>query len=373
MTMTSSESQFFSLMRAALWGEPVAFKGDVDWKGVMDIAQHHATNVLVADVASRLPEGSRPSEARLAKMKGAMRSNLFVQLESRQMLIKGVTALREIGIEPVLLKGFGLARLYPNSVLRQFGDIDLFIGLEHFHEACAMVRSLPGAYTWCMEVDSGRHYNVEFGKTVFEIHRVSADVLDPKENKVYADIERDGLFENTQRVDLDGFEISIPSKEFQAFFTFYHAWHHFLTTGVGWRQLNDMALTLHAYRDGLDLERLHRWLVSLHLMKPWQAFGYLLVDCLGLPKEEMPFYDGGCRCTARRLYRNVMETGNFNRLSCFKQRKPKRRFWHKIHSFIGVFVDFFYRARVFPVAAFREMRTSLRYALAKGRKSGKNN
>lgn len=367
--MTNSESHYFSLMQAALWGVPVAIERDIDWREVMDIAKFHATTVLVSDVALRLPERLLPPEDYIDKMKGMMRSNLFGQLEAKQKLSMVLTILCEKGIEPVLLKGFGLAQLYPNPVLRQFGDIDLFVGLEPFHEACALVRSLPGAYTWCMEVDSGRHYNVEFGKTVFEIHRVSADITDPREKAVYADIEHEGLVEQTRRVDLEGFPITLPSKEFMVFFTFFHAWRHFITSGVGWRQISDVAMTLHAYLGQVDLDKLRQWLSSMHLMKPWQVFGYLMVNTLGLPEAEMPFYDARCKRKARRLYRLIMKTGNFKRNSSFMRNKPKHRILHKIHAFMGIFVDFFYRVRVFPSAAFREMRTSLKHALSKSRRT----
>lgn len=366
--MSPVETQYFSMLRAALWNSPVEGEGVIDWKAVMKIAKHHGNTALLADVAVKMTGGNKPPEAMYGALREAMRSNLLQQMNLRKILVAAVKLLREHGIEPVLLKGFGLASLYPNPALRQFGDIDLFVGLDNFHPACDVLRTMPGGYNWGEEADLGKHFNIEFGPYPMEIHRVSADVADPVENKAYAEIERDGLFGNTQQIDLEGFSVSLPSKEFVVFFTFFHAWHHFLISGVGWRQLSDVAMALHAYRDSLDHERLRQWIVSMHLMQPWQAFGYLLVDCLGLPQEEMPFHDAGCRRTAKRLYRSVMEMGNFKRRSWFKAKAPKRRFWHKIHSFIGVFVDFFYRARVFPKAAFREMCTSFGAAIRKARK-----
>ena len=66
-------------MRAALWGQPVEFDGNPDWEGVMHIARHHATDVLVADVASRLGAGLLPPTAMLQEMKAAMRFNFINQ------------------------------------------------------------------------------------------------------------------------------------------------------------------------------------------------------------------------------------------------------------------------------------------------------
>lgn len=367
--MSNAEIQYFTLLRSALWDMPVAIDGPVEWDAVMRLAKHHANTALLCGVASQMTGDNRPSEAMMGKMQAAMRSNLLSQMRLKQILASAVQLLREHDIKPVLLKGFGLAMLYPNPSLRQFGDIDLFVGLEDFHEACRLLRTLPGGYNWGEEVDSGHHYNIEFGNYPMEVHRVSADVNDPKEAEVYAAIERDGLYDNTQCVDFEGLKISLPSKEFMVFFTFYHAWHHFLTSGVGWRQISDVAMALHAYYGYLDHEKLRQWLNEMHLMKPWQAFGYLMVERLGLSEAEMPFYDDQCRHTAQRLYRNVMEVGNFSRNSRFKQRHPKNKLMRKLHSFIGIFVDFFYRVRVFPSAAFSELRASLWLVTGKARKT----
>jgi len=363
--MFPAETQYFTLLRAALWDKPVDNVSDVDWKSVMKMAVHHGNNVLLSDVAVRMEGKGKPSEKMLSRMQSYLRGNLLSQMRLRQILSSAVSLLREHKIEPVVLKGFGLALLYPNPSLRQFGDVDLFVGLDHFHEACDLLRTLPGGYNWGNRVDSGKHFNIEFGEYPMEIHRVSAEVNDPKGAKTYAAIERDGLYNNPQRVDMEGLEISLPSKEFMVFFTFFHAWHHFLTSGVGWRQISDVAMALHAYHGQLDLEKLRQWLTEMQLMKPWQVFGYLMVEYLGLPQTEMPFYEAKSHRTAQRLYCNVTQTGNFRRNSRFKQRHPKNKWMHKLHSFIGVFVDFLYRARVFPSEAFREMRHSFGMALKK--------
>ena len=366
--MTQSETQYFALLRSALWDEPVTIEGSIDWNEVMQTAQHHGNQALIGGVASQMTGDNRPSEAILGKMQVAMRNNLLSQMRLRQILASALAVLRHHNIEPVLLKGFGLAMLYPNPNLRQFGDIDLYVGLGNFHEACSLLRTLPGSYNWGEEEDIGHHYNIEFGNYPMEVHRVSAEVIDPKDAEVYAAIERDGLYDYTQRLDCDGLVITVPSMEFVVFYTFFHAWEHFLTSGVGWRQISDVAMTIHAYHHQLDLNKLERWLTSMHLMKPWHAFGCLMVEQLGLPETELPFYDASSRRTAQRLYSIVMEVGNFSRNSKFKQHSPKNGWTRKLHAFVDVFVDFFYRARVFPTVAFREMLASFRLAWWKARK-----
>jgi len=370
--MTAAEQQYFALLRTALWNEPVVLEGEIEWDAVMRIAKHHGNDVLIGDAASRMIGDNKPSAEILASMKESLRGNLFHQLRLKQILVSAIQLLRQHNIEPVLLKGFGLALLYPNPNLRQFGDIDIFVGLDDFHQACTLLRSLPGGYNWGEEIDVGRHYNIEFGPYPMEVHRISADVVDADEHEIYSAIERDGLVEHSQRVSLDGFEISVPSKEFVVFFTFYHAWHHFMTSGVGWRQISDVAMTLHSYMGqsvassgAIDVEKLRSWLEAMHVMRPWQTFGWLMVEYLGLPKVEMPFYDASCRRRALKLYERIMAEGNFRRPNRFKRRKPKRSMMKKMHSFVSIFVDYFQLASVFPDQARHEMHTALKLGLRK--------
>lgn len=363
--MSVAETQYFALLRSALWGTPFVMEGEVEWNAVMKLAKHQATNVLLSSVALQITGKNRPSDSMLGEMQSAMRINLINHLQLRRILVAASKLLQDNNINPVLLKGFGLAMHYSNPDLRQFGDIDLYVGLDNFHKACMLLRTMPGCYTWSEEVDSGRHYNIEFGQYPMEVHRVSADLSGHKELAIYESIEREGLYEKAQCVDFDGLKLMIPSKEFMVFFTFFHAWHHFLTSGVGWRQISDVAVTLHAYYGQLDTNKLYQWITSMHLLKPWQTFGYLMVDHLGLHKDEMPFYEASCQRRANKLFSRIMAEGNFRRPNRFKRNKPKRIALKKLHSFIGIFVSFFQLADVFPSQAFHEMCTALKMGFQK--------
>ncbi len=363
--MTNTEVQYFALLQAAIWDRPVAYEGAIDWPSVMQLAEHHATVTLLCDVASKMNDGRQPGSEMLARMKTQMRTNLFFQMKLKQTMLKAVEMLREHDIEPVLLKGFSLSVLYPNPSLRQFGDIDLFVGLEKFHEACAVLRAMPGSYNWGVILDSGRHFNIEFGDYSIEIHRVSAEVLEAKDSATYMEIERLGLVTNAQDVELEGARLRVPSIDFMVFFTFYHAWQHFLTSGVGWRQLCDMAMVLHTYHAQINENKLKEDLEAMHLMKPWQAFGCLLVQYLGLPASEMPFHNPKMRRTPRLVYEYIMEEGNFGRDETFKLKRPKGYLLRKAHALVCILRDFFRMYKIFPGVAFSEMKTSVRQGFIK--------
>ena len=70
--MTPSESQYFALLRSAMWDTPVTIDGSIDWNEVMRIAQHHANEALLCGVASQMTTDNRPSEAMLGKMQSVV-------------------------------------------------------------------------------------------------------------------------------------------------------------------------------------------------------------------------------------------------------------------------------------------------------------
>ena len=53
-----------------------------------------------------------------------------------------VTLLRSKGLEPLLGKGWAIARLYPHHGLRPYGDIDLYVRPEHYSGALAALGNL---------------------------------------------------------------------------------------------------------------------------------------------------------------------------------------------------------------------------------------
>ena len=89
----------------------------------------------------------------------------FIQAQ-RQEVLRGlmrraITALEAVGITPVLLKGFGLARLYEQPYIRAWGDIDLFVGQANYHQGAAALRdAFPEAALFEGEEEHYKHYNL---------------------------------------------------------------------------------------------------------------------------------------------------------------------------------------------------------------------
>lgn len=80
------------------------------------------------------------------KFHQAYRANIL-QAAIHQRTIEQVSALlRSKGIEPILVKGWAVARLYPEQGLRPYEDIDLCVRPEQFAKAENALKDFPDQY-----------------------------------------------------------------------------------------------------------------------------------------------------------------------------------------------------------------------------------
>ncbi len=128
------------------------------------------------------------------QMKAVCMQNMQMQAKMGRVLECAWRALTEAGIQPVLMKGLGLAQYYPEPSMRQWGDIDLFVGKEQYHPACAVMReTFPDALKFDEELDHYKHYNLIADGVSIEIHRVSVALTHPRDIRRYAKMERFGM------------------------------------------------------------------------------------------------------------------------------------------------------------------------------------
>ena len=227
------------------------------------------------------------------------------------ILSKAWTTLEKADIHPVLLKGLALAQYYPQPHLRQWGDIDLYVGQKQYHQATKVLdATFPEADHPPVDDEERKHYNYVFPNTVLELHRISMGFAHPRDRRYYEQLEETYLTKDGPTFEINGLDITLPEETFNVFFTFLHAWHHFVEMGMNMKQLCDVAVLLHAKRDVIDAERLREMLRKLYLWEVWQLFMYIIVNYLGLQQEECPFYTEKNNVRADLLFERIMKEGS---------------------------------------------------------------
>lgn len=313
--MERHEEVFFSLLRNALWGTPVAIpQGFADWAKVARTAKIQSALGLAGDVMlSDSGIASAMSSDLKTKIKTFMMANIMTHGKLNNVLVKVVSELDAAGIPSVLLKGQGLAQYYPKPELRQCGDIDLYVGLQRYADSYDILRPLATEIEDRKALEVGKHYDFFVGKVAVEIHRYSDRYPTSKLDRIYQEVSLEGLGKNLVPIQFGGVEVMTPSDEYNAFYIFSHLFHHFLINGLGARQLCDWMLFLRSRSSHIDMQSLNTTLQRLDMLKPWQAFGCVLVKYFGMPAEAFPFYDPSQESKADKIVKRLLDEGNFGK------------------------------------------------------------
>ena len=310
---------YTSLVRAALWGEQIVWPVE-QTKRLIQMNTMQGTGPLV--YPSVLEQEDLPPQAR-QQMKSICVYTMQTQIHLYRIQEQAMRALEEAGIQAVLMKGAGLAALYPAPDKRAWGDVDLFVGKDQYHAAAkAMRERFPNALKFDEELDHYKHYNLIADGVSIEIHRVSVALSHPRDIRRYERMEAQGMLNSNERLLINGMDVRVPEPTFNALMVFLHSWEHMLTHGANVRQLCDLALLLHHYHARIDANRLKRYLRSLSMMDVWQLYMGMLVNDLGLPEEEAWFYSKDENVTRRA--QSLMNALLNNRMNAPMEQAEKK-------------------------------------------------
>src|SRR5215216_37124 len=167
-----------------------------------------------------------------------------------------ISLLRSAGVAPVLVKGWSVARLYPEMGLRPYGDIDLCFRPEQFSSAESILLR-----------PTGKRYDVDLHEGFSKL-----DGMDLEE-----------LLARSKTVMLDGVELQVLGYEDQLRILCTHLLRH-----GAWRPLwlCDIAAAIEALPDAFDWAR---FLGNDPLQSDWIACALGLAhQLLGVDVEHTP-------------------------------------------------------------------------------------
>ena len=317
----SAYDNLLTLLRNAIHGESRVLPSLADWPQLMAQARIHGVEPLAYDAALRLPADQQPDKQLAVQMKQVC----LYQMQQQQIWLprirKAVEALRSAGVEPVLLKGFGLADLYPKPYLRSWGDADIWVGVSNYHAGCKAVReAFPEAIHHDQEYEELKHYSIVFpdGNPI-ELHRVSMDFPTPDEDCYWQTLEVPAMSYSAGEDGQNciGGLIRTPREPMNILFVFLHAWEHFCGTGMPLKQVLDMAMLVR--RDYLTLPTeekqeydayLSKHLGYFRLKEAWQLVAYTVNYVTGV---QMPLADsnpsGRQRARCEAFLQRVLSEG----------------------------------------------------------------
>ena len=360
--MKRHEEVFLSLVRNSLWDTQVEVPVDFnDWSLIMRLAEAQAMQGSVAKAILDSPAVlSKMKPGTQSKLSNMLMTNVVMHSMANSSIQKLVKALRDVGIECVLLKGQGLAANYKYPDTRECGDIDLYVGIDNYRQSYEVLKDIVDEIDDHTALDKGgKHYHAILSGISIEVHKYSEVLPSPSLDRIYQRHASEGLSQNLVEMPFGEIMVSSPANNFNAFFIFCHLWNHFISVGVGIRQICDWTMFLHRRGANIDTEYLSRILNELKLMTPWKTFGCIAVDVLGLSAEEFPFYDAKYRTKALKVLDRIMTEGDMGRETEFIRVADRGYLYEKLFSLKYYLKRFIGMVSLFPCHAIQQLRYSI--------------
>ena len=200
----------------------------VDWKHLFNMAGYQAMIGILNDGVHRLPKEQQPPERILAEWDRL--TGKVEEIHARH--VRQAAELEELferkGLHGCVLKGTGLAQLYPTPGHRQCGDIDVWVPGPR--------KAVLKAFTDEFEVHDILYQECKadiFDDTVVEIHFHPTKMYNPFLN---TRLQRWLNLHSPVRKDA---ALTYPDAEFNAVFCMAHMYRHYIVGGLGMRQMLD--------------------------------------------------------------------------------------------------------------------------------------
>ena len=266
----------FALLQAGLWGRYDDAAASVfplsaeEWERVFTLARQQTVTGIAFRGLDFLPEEAAPPMGVAAKwMAHADR------IEQCNRIMNGTVAklyghFASAGVEAVLQKGQGVAAMYPEPLLRECGDIDLYFpGHDGVSDPLA---GIPGAVRK-RQPDNSWSYLVD--GIVVEHHADLVDIQSPRAKRYVKRLIDEKRFEKV--VTGDGVEVMVPAPEVNLLLLSSHILKHAFGVGIGLRQFCDYAVARRYYEGRVnELEMREIWRMTG--LEKWQ---WLLEEFIG--------------------------------------------------------------------------------------------
>lgn len=350
-TYSPTVSQLLSLVKASLWQAPAdtaPFTGtSADWDGIGALAMLQTVAPLAVEGAMTLPPHLQPPKEWLLKGFALVERNKRTHRLLDSCVAEPFTRLAEAGITPVLLKGQAYAQAYPNPILRQCGDIDIYVGEDNYRRAYEASRR----YGWESPykfTPTEKHYACYLRDVKIELHRNAAQLNSQKANRLFNQWSAGQLTAGRQSIIIGGEPVAVPSPMFDVVFSFAHLFTHFFKGGIGLRQICDWTMLLHTRADSIDRQELERLLKDFRLLRTWRIFTPIAVEHLGLPPDQCPFYSPKYSRKAEMALSFIMREGNFGQGKHPVMKRPQGYITGKAYSFMVSTSRLYSKLRIDP-------------------------
>jgi len=324
-------SLFLDLVQVSLEVRPClsASPSGKEWEALYAEAVRQALTGVLWTGVERLPPEQRPPREVLLRWYAAAEQARSLNRRLNREAVAVERHLRERGFEAVILKGQGMAVLYPWPLSRVPGDIDVWA----WRGSAGAKRSLSAERKSLLDLARERtaepegvtychvHYPLP-GHAEVELHCTPSWMncfrLNAHLQRFFAE-EAPAQLGHTAELPEGAGRITVPTAEFNRFYILLHIYRHLFGEGIGLRQLMDFYFVLRQPDTAESRMRTLELLRHFGMRKFAAAVMYVEQRVFGLAPRYMLLPPD--EREGRFLLDEIMQAGNFGRYDARIRRR----------------------------------------------------
>ena len=312
--MKCNYQPFFALLRLAMTGEQFdSVPTAEEWSEFYQMAGIQSVTGVCFTASPRLPKAQQPPVELMVRWMGEAEDIRRMNEQQNQEAARLTRLFTEAGHRSAILKGQANARLYPDRLSRQVGDIDIWVeggkkGVVALLMELGLVTELGSTSVDGKPTASYHHVHLRPTKDhiIVEVHfRPSSGNFNPFTNRRLQRWLEQEIGSSCQPVD-EGF--NVPSVRFALMMQLSHVQRHFLDGGIGLRHVCDYYWLLKNSTDE-DRREVASHLSSFGLRYTASALMWVLREVLHLDEGLMLCPPDSYR--GEWMLREIMAGGNF--------------------------------------------------------------
>ncbi len=312
MDKKSSMNTFFALLQYAI-GTLQEFPytpSAEEWNDIFDISQKQTLCGIIYSAIEQLPEKQQPPKELFIKLHIVCEQIKKINHQSNRIASKISNKFREVGFRNSIIKGQGIAQLYPQPLYRQAGDIDIW--LEGDRD-----KIVKYIYKIAQSNEQVYYHHVDFPivpNMSIEVHFTPSWMNNPFTNyrlqKFFKECSQKE-FENKLHLENEDNSAYISTLEFNRIFILVHIYRHIFAEGIGLRQLLDYYMVLSKGFTQEEKDTAIKTFKELRIFEFARAIVYVLWKVFGL-KEEFMIVSPNEK-EGEFLLNEIMRVGNFGK------------------------------------------------------------
>lgn len=233
------------------------------WHEIYQLSKIHSIIPIVYEALKDNPSFLQNDKSLKQKWYQKSTALIIKQIQYTSAFLDIYQKIKEQNIDCIVTKGIILREMYKKKEWRVSGDEDIIIKKEDYHQVC--------------QIFLNNHFKVE--NKIIDDHIQVTTFVDPITglnielhialfgNDTYLGFLNkyfQNIFINSQNIKIDDISLQIMNDSDQLFYLICHSFKHFISTGVGLRQLMDIAMYTKLHHQNIDWDKMLAQVRSFH-------------------------------------------------------------------------------------------------------------